>query len=249
MTKTPIILTLLLAGGMLCRTAAAETVTVFAAASLKESLDTAARLYESGSADKIVVSYAASSALAKQIESGAPADLFISADLDWMDYLEQRKLIKPATRKNLLRNRIVLIAPAASRAAVTIAPGFPLAKLLGDGRLAMANPEAVPAGRYGKAALEFLGVWKDVQPRVAAAENVRAALVLVSRGEAPLGIVYKTDAAADPRVRVVAEFPQNSHPPIIYPVAVTATGKAAAQLFQSWLGKAAARAVFEKYGF
>jgi molybdate transport system substrate-binding protein len=232
-----------------CLGVKAETITVFAAASLKESLDAVARLYESGGADRIVVSYAASSALAKQIESGAPADVFISADLDWMDYLEQRKLIKSATRQNLLRNRIVLIAPAASKAVVAIAPGFALRALLGDGRLAMANPDAVPAGKYGKAALEFLGVWKDVQSRVAGAENVRAAMVLVSRGEAPLGIVYKTDAAADPKVRIVGEFPENSHPPIIYPGAVTSSGKPAAEGFLAWLGRPMARGVFEKYGF
>ena len=229
--------------------AAADTVTVFAAASLKEALDENAKAYEAKSADKVVISYAASSALAKQIEAGAPADLFISADLDWMDYLEQRSLIKADTRQNLLRNRLVLIAPVDSKVSVNINPGFPLAKLLGDGRLAMANPDAVPAGKYGKASLEALGVWKDVQSKVAPAENVRAALVLVSRGEAPLGIVYRTDAAVESRVRVVAEFPENSHPPIIYPAALTATGKSAAAAFLDSLSKPAARAVFKKYGF
>src|SRR5262245_21204847 len=194
------------------RIAAADTVTVFAAASLKDALDENAKVYQARAKDKIVVSYAASPALAKQIESGAPADLFISADLDWMDYLEQRRLIKPETRYNLLRNRLVLVAPADSKVSVDIAPGFPLAKILGNNRLAMANPDAVPAGKYGKASLEALGVWQDVQPKVAAAENVRAALLLVSRGEAPLGIVYKTDAAADRKVRVVGMFPQNTHP-------------------------------------
>jgi molybdate transport system substrate-binding protein len=228
---------------------AADTITVFAAASLKDALDQNVKTYQAKSGDRVVVSYAASSALAKQIEAGAPADMFMSADLDWMDYLEQRRLIRTDTRRNLLRNRLVLIAPADSKVAVTIAPGFPLAKLLGDGKLAMANPDAVPAGKYGKASLEALGVWKDVQSKVAAAENVRAAMVLVSRGEAPLGIVYKTDAAADPKVRVVGLFPENTHPPIIYPVAITVTGKAPAEAFLNWLNRPEARAIFEKHGF
>lgn len=231
------------------KVAVAETVTVFAAASLKDALDENVRLYQARSGDKIVVSYAASSALAKQIEAGAPADVFISADLDWMDHLEQRRLIKTGTRLNLLRNRLVLIAPADSTTSVKIEREFPLARILGDGRLAMANPDAVPAGKYGKASLQALGVWKEVQPKVAAAENVRAALVLVSRGEAPLGIVYRTDAAVEPRVRVVGEFPENSHSPIIYPAAITATGKSAATAFLHSLSAPAARAVFEKYGF
>ena len=229
--------------------AAADTVTVFAAASLKDALDENAKAYQARASDRIVVSYGASSALAKQIESGAPADLFISADLEWMDYLEKRRLIKPESRRNLLRNRLVLIAPADSRVSVSIAPGFPLAGLLGGGRLAMANPDAVPAGKYGKASLEALGVWKDVERKVASAENVRAALVFVSRGEAPFGIVYRTDAAADLRVRVVGLFPENTHPPIIYPIAMTAAGKPPAEAFSKWLSQAEARTIFEKYGF
>jgi len=231
------------------RLATAETITVFAAASLKDALDENAKLYQVKSGDRIAVSYAASSALARQIEAGAPADLFISADLDWMDYLEQRRFIRTDTRRNLLRNGLVLIAPANSEASLNIAPGFPLAASLGKGRLAMANPDAVPAGRYGKASLEALGVWKEVQKKVAPAENVRAALVLVSRGEAPFGIVYRTDAAADPNVRVVGLFPENTHPPIIYPIAVTAFGKPAAEEFLKWLDEPQARAIFEKYGF
>jgi molybdate transport system substrate-binding protein len=229
--------------------AAADTVTVFAAASLKDALDESAKAYQAKAGDRIVVSYAASSALAKQIEAGAPADLFISADLDWMGYLEQRRLIRSDTRRNLLRNRLVLIAPADSNTSVNIAAGFPLAALLGNGRLAMANPDAVPAGKYGKASLEALGVWKDVRARVASAENVRAALVLVSRGEAPFGIVYRTDAAADPKVRVVGLFPENTHPPIIYPIAMTAGGKSPAEGFLKWLSQPEAKAIFEKYGF
>lgn len=228
---------------------AAETVTVFAAASLKEAFDENAKAYRARTGDRIVVSYAASSALARQIEAGAPADIFVSADLDWMDYLEQRRLIKVGTRENLLRNRLVLVAPSGGQVSVDIAPGFPLARLLGKNRLAMADPETVPAGKYGKAALESLGVWKDVRARVAAAENVRAALVLVSRGEAPFGVVYRTDAAADSRVRVVGTFPENTHPPIAYPIAVTASGKPAAELFLRWLGMPAAAAIFQKHGF
>jgi molybdate transport system substrate-binding protein len=227
----------------------AETVTAFAAASLKEALDENAKAYRAKTGDRIVVSYAASSALARQIEAGAPADLFVSADLDWMDFLEQRRLIKPGTRQNLLGNRLVLIAPSGSRVSVTIGPGFPIARLIGSGRIAMADPDTVPAGKYGRAALEALGVWRDVRERVAAAENVRAALVLVSRGEAPFGIVYRTDAAADPRVRVVDTFPQNAHPPIVYPAAITAVGKPPAERFLAWLSGPEAKAVFEKRGF
>lgn len=234
---------------LLPATVAADTITMFAAASLRDALDENAKAYQATAGDRIVVSYAASSALAKQIEAGAPADLFVSADLDWMDYLEQRRLIKSDTRLNLLRNRLVLIAPADSKVSVNIAPGFPLEALLGSGRLAMANPDAVPAGKYGKASLEALGVWNAVERKVASTENVRAALVLVSRGEAPLGIVYRTDAAADPKVRVVGVFPENTHRPIIYPIAVTVAGKSAAATFLSWLNKSEARAIFQKHGF
>ena len=177
--------------------ASADTITVFAAASLKEALDAAAKPFEDSTGNKVAVSYAASSALARQIEAGAPATLFISADLDWVDYVEKRGLAVPGTRRNLLGNDLVLIAPAASTAALKIAPGFDLAAALGkDGRLALANPDAVPAGKYAKAALTKLGAWPGVEGRVAPAENVRAALALVSRGEAPLGIVYRTDAMA-----------------------------------------------------
>jgi molybdate transport system substrate-binding protein len=229
--------------------AGAETVTVFAAASLKDGLDAGVKAYQARAADRIVVSYAASSALARQIDAGAPADLFVSADLEWMDYLEQRKLIRSGTRRNLLRNRLVLIAPQGSAVSVDIVPGFPVARLLGGGRLAMANPDAVPAGKYGKAALAALGVWKDVESKVAAAENVRAAMMLVSRGEAPLGIVYRTDAAVDSRVKIVGTFPESTHPPIVYPIAVTASGKPAAERFLRWLMQPEARALFAKYGF
>jgi len=227
--------------------AAAQSPLVFAAASLKNALDDVA----AASPSKPVISYGASSALAKQIESGAPAQVFISADLDWMDYLEQRKLLRGGSRKNILGNKLVLIAPAGSTVKTDIRPGFPLASLLGGGRLATADPQAVPAGKYTKAALEKFGVWDSVAGRLAPAENVRAALLLVARGETPLGTAYATDAAVEPKVRIVATFPDGSHPAIVYPAALTATAPAsgAAADFLSLLSSPAARKVFEKYGF
>jgi molybdate transport system substrate-binding protein len=249
----PVLRTLQLAAALILTLSAcahADNLTVFAAASLKNALDGIVKTHTTGSGDKVTVSYAASSALAKQIEQGAPADIFISADLEWMDYLEKRSLIRPSSRVNLVRNRLVLVAPADSKAGLRIGPAFPLAATLGKERLAMADPDAVPAGRYGKAALEKLGVWKDVQSRVAAAGDVRAALLLVARGEAPLGIVYSTDAAVEPKVRVVDVFPENTHPPIVYPAALVAQGKSgSAANFLRTLREPAARAIFEKYGF
>jgi molybdate transport system substrate-binding protein len=230
--------------------AQAQDLTVFAAASLKEALDEAEQQFQRANGQKVVVSYAASPALAKQIENGAPADVFISADPGWMDYLAKRQLINTATRTNLLRNRLVLIAPADSRLTARIVPGFPLAKLLGGGRLAVADPDSVPAGKYARAALEKLGVWASVEPRLARGDNVRAALNFVARGETPLGIVYQTDAYAEKKVKVVAQFPADTHPPIIYPAALTAGARhAAAPAFLAFLKSKAARAVFEKYGF
>lgn len=223
---------------------------VFAAASLKSALDAINADWQRTTPHRVIVSYAASSALARQIEAGAPADVFISADLDWMNHLANKKLIKADTRSNLLGNRLVLIAPKASTATLTITPNFNLAAALGDGRLAMANVDAVPAGKYGKAALEALGVWSSVSARTAQAENVRAALLLVSRGEAPLGIVYQTDAASDPNVRILDRFPQNTHPPIVYPIAVTATSAhATAAAYLAYLKSAAATPQFERQGF
>ena len=196
------------------------------------------------------ISYAASSALAKQIEQGAPAQMFISADLDWMDYVAQKNLIKPDTRSNLLGNRIVLIAPKDKAQPIEIKPGFDLAKVLGDGRLSMANVDAVPAGKYGKAALEKLGVWASVSSKIAQAENVRAALLLVSRGEAPAGIVYQTDAAADPNVKIIGTFPEDTHPPIIYPIALTANADHPdAAAFLAYIKSAKAKPLFEAQGF
>ncbi len=231
------------------RPASAE-ILVFAAASLKNALDDAVSAYEHQGGEKVAVSYAASSALARQLDNGAPADIFISADLDWMNYAQQHHLIRPETRKDLLGNRLVLIAPAASRLSVEIAPGFPLAKLLGENRLAVADPDSVPAGKYAKAALEQLKVWDSVAAKLARAENVRAALLLVARQEAPLGIVYATDAAAETGVRIVAAFPAASVPPIIYPIALTAASKnAGAAKFLAFLESPAARPFFEKQGF
>jgi molybdate transport system substrate-binding protein len=230
--------------------ARANDVIVFAAASLKNALDDASHAFEHQSGDTMKISYAASSALARQIESGAPADIFISADLDWMNYLDQKKLIKPGTRSNLFGNRLVLIAPAKSTVSVDIKPGFSLVPALNGGRLAMADPAAVPAGKYGKAALEKLGAWASVESSVAPAEDVRAALRFVALGEAPLGIVYQTDAAAEPGVRIVAAFPPDSYPPIIYPAALVANdSNPAAAKFLAFLRSPAAKPYFDKQGF
>lgn len=228
----------------------AASVTVFAAASLKESAEKVAAAWKAAGGADVTFSFAGSSALAKQIEEGAPADLFISADLRWMDHLDKAGRIKADTRVNLLGNRIVLVAPKDSTAAATIEPGFPLAALLGNERLAMANVDAVPAGTYGKAALESLGVWDGVKDKVAQAENVRAALLLVSRGEAPLGIVYETDAKVDPSVKIVDRFPEASHPAIVYPAALTSDGtNPRAAEFLAYLQGADAHAIFTSAGF
>jgi molybdate transport system substrate-binding protein len=228
----------------------AGTVTVFAAASLKESLEAVAKDFETVSGHKVVISFGASSALARQIEAGAPADLFVSADLDWADYLDNKKLLVPGTRFNLLKNTLVLIAPASSNTALKLAPGVNLAQVLGNNRIAMANPESVPAGKYGKAALESLGAWAGVKDRVAGAENVRSALALVWRGEAPLGIVYRTDALADKGVRIVDTFPETSHAPIVYPAAMTTNAKpGTAKALLDYLSSAAAKPVWRRYGF
>lgn len=228
-----------------------KDLVIFAAASLKNALDeaSAAWVKQTGKpAPK--VSYAASNALARQLEQGAPADLFLSADLDWMDYAASKTLIRPETRVTLLANRIALIAPSDSTATVALAPGVDLSAALAGGKLAMGNVDSVPAGKYGKAALERLGGWDKVKGQVAQADNVRAALLLVSRGEAPLGIVYMTDAAADPKVKVLATFPEDSHPPILYPVAVTRDSTHPdAQGFLTYLRGAGPKAAFEKQGF
>jgi molybdate transport system substrate-binding protein len=226
-------------------------VLVFAAASLKNALDEITTQWQRETGKKVVVSYAGSNTLIKQIEQGAPADIFISADLDWMDYGQQKNLIKLDTRVNLLGNRIVLVAPKDATISVNIQSGFDLAALLKGERLAMGNVDVVPAGKYGKAALEKLGAWDGVKDKLAQAESVRAALLLVSRGEAPLGIVYQTDAASDPAVKIVGTFPESSHPPIIYPIALTKDStNPDGQAFFNYLRSAAApRAAFERQGF
>jgi molybdate transport system substrate-binding protein len=230
--------------------AAADKVTVFAAASMKNALDAANAEWQKETGNETTVSYAASSALAKQIEAAAPADLFISADLAWMDYVAEKKLIREDTRSNLLGNRIVLIAPKDKAEKVEIKEGFDLAGLIGDGKLAMGAVDSVPAGKYGKAALEKLGIWSSVEGKVAGAESVRAALALVSRGEAPYGIVYQTDAAADPGVAIVGAFPEYSHPPIIYPVAILADSKSpAASAYLDFLKSDKAAPFFTEQGF
>ena len=227
-----------------------QSITVFAAASMKNALDDVDAAYTKKSGAKVVASYAASSALMKQIEQGAPADVFVSADLHWMDYGSQKKLIKDNTRVNLLGNKLVLIAAKDSKISnVTIGPGFDLAKLAGDGRVATGDVRAVPVGLYAKAALEKLGAWAAVEPKMAMADNVRAALILVARGEAPLGIVYETDAKVEPGVKIVGVFPDDSHDPIVYPVAETNDAKPAAAPYLAFLRSQGAKSIFEKYGF
>jgi len=225
-------------------------LTVFAAASMKNALDEIDAAFVQKTGIKIVASYAASSALAKQIEQGAPADIFFSADTGWMDYAVARQSINQATRTNLLGNSIVLIAPKPSKVdKVTIGPGFDLAGLAGDGKIATGDVNAVPVGKYAKAALEKLGAWQAAAPKFAMAESVRAALTLVARGEAPLGIVYATDARVEPSVKVIGTFPADSHPPIIYPVAATSAAKPWAADYLAFLQSSQAKAIFERYGF
>lgn len=232
--------------------AADAPLTVFAAASLKESLDAAATAFGKQTGQQVVVSYAASSALARQIEQGAPADVFICADVDWMDYLQLRGLIDTTTRHDLLGNTLVLVAPASSAAKpVALQRGTDLRPLLGnDGRIALALTDSVPAGLYAKAAFQSLGMWDFVRQHAAEAENVRATLLLVARGETPLGVVYGSDAKAEPRVRVLATFPANSHPPVVYPVArIRASTQPQAAAFVRWLQAPQAAAIFRAHGF
>jgi molybdate transport system substrate-binding protein len=230
--------------------ARADDVVVFAAASLKDALDAINADWGKAGGKHATISYGASSTLAKQIEAAAPADVFISADTDWMYYVAERKLIAPETRRNILGNSLVLVAPADGATLVDVKPGFPLASLLAGGKLAMADPNSVPAGKYGKAALTKLGVWDAVSGSIASAENVRACLLLVARGEAPYGIVYKTDAAIEPRVKVVGTFPADSVQPITYPIArIAASSNPDAAAFMTYLGGPDATRTFERYGF
>jgi len=224
-------------------------ILVFAAASLTDALEEIDAAFTARSGVKVKASFAASSVLAKQIEAGAPADVFLSADREWMDYLQQRGLLKAGTRHDLLGNALVLIAPADSTLELQIAKGFNLAGALAGGRLSTGDPDSVPAGIYAKAALTQLGVWQSVADRLARAENVRAALAYVARGETPLGIVYKTDAQAEQRVRVVGVFPADSHPPITYPVALTAAARPPAPRYAEFLHSAAAHEAFVRRGF
>ena len=227
-----------------------KSLTVFAAASVKNALDDIDAAYTAKTGVKVVASYAASSTLARQIERGAPADIFVSADTDWMDYAIARKAITGATRVNLLGNSIVLIAPKDSKIDnVTIGPGFDLAKLAADGKIVTGDVKAVPVGKYAKAALQKLGAWEAAERKFAFAESVRAALTLVSRGEAVLGIVYSTDARIEPGVKIVGTFPAGFHPAVIYPVAATTTAKAEATDYLAFLRSSAAKIIFEKYGF
>jgi molybdate transport system substrate-binding protein len=223
---------------------------VLAAASLQESMNAAADAWAAQHHERPVLSFGGSSALARQIEAGAPADMFVSADEDWMNELAGKGAILPSSRVSFLGNRLVLIAPAGHARRVTIKAGFPLADLLGQDRLAMADA-AVPAGKYGQQALAALGIWDRVGAKVARAENVRAALALVERGAAPFGIVYATDAMASKAVKIVGVFPENSHPPITYPVAILqhAPNGAEAERFRRFLVSASGKAIFRRYGF
>ena len=245
LVRLSLLLTMLMAGP-----AQAKPPLVLAAASLQESLTAAAEVWAAKKHERPVVSFAASSALARQVEAGAPADLFISADEAWMDEVAAKGLIVPQTRVTFLTNRLVLIAPANRPLRVRIAPNFPLAAALGQGRLAMADPDAVPAGKYGKTALTSLGVWAAVAPNVVRAENVRAALTFVERGDAAAGIVYATDARASRRVRVVGIFPQSSHPRIAYPLALLKSATSPdAEPFRRFLLSPAGKRIFARFGF
>ena len=224
-------------------------VLVFAAASLANVLTNLDQAFTARTGIRVTSSLAASSTLAKQVEAGAPADVYFSADLQWMDYLQQRGLLRPGSRHDVVGNTLVLIAPAASRLRVRIAPGFGLAKLLGGGHLAVADPDSVPAGIYGREALQELGVWSSVAPRLVRAENVRAALEYVARGDAPLGIVYGTDALVEKQVRIVGVFPASSHAPIVYPVALTRRAGEGAARYLVFITSADARPIFRKWGF
>jgi molybdate transport system substrate-binding protein len=224
-------------------------IVVFGAASLTDVLGEIATGFTRDTGIAVKTSFAASSALARQIESGATADVFFPADLEWMDYLAGRKLIRTPTRKEVVANRLVLIAPADSKASIRIGPGFSLAAALAGGRLATGDPDSVPVGKYAQAALQKLGAWEQVAPRLIRTENVRAALALVARGEAALGVVYATDARIESKVRIVDTFPQDSHTPIHYPIAATSTSGADGARFVEYVAGPKARSVFVKYGF
>lgn len=227
-----------------------KPVTIFAAASLKNALDDISQRWVAGGHPKPVISYAASGPLAKQIEAGAPADLFISADLDWMDYVQTKHLIDPPSRVTLLGNKLVLVVPKAATATIALKPGADFAGFIGTGRLAIGQPQSVPAGKYAEAALTKLGLWDQVKDKLAPADSVRSALFLVARGEVTAGIVYQTDAASEPSVKIIATFPADSHPPILYPAArIAASSNGDAAAFLTFLQSDAAQPAFEKQGF
>jgi molybdate transport system substrate-binding protein len=250
MKKLQLLFGIALLCSSLATQAAERIITVFAAASLTDVLEVVGKAYTAETQVPVRFSYAASSALARQLESGAPADAFVSADQEWMDYLATRKLIQPATRVDIVTNSLVLVAPADSQLTLRIAPRFAVAKALGsNGRLATGNPDSVPVGKYAKAALTQLGVWDSIAARVIPADNVRSALNFVALGEAPLGIVYATDARGNAKVRVVDTFPASSHEPITYPAAVTTRGGADATDFVRFLSGSKARAAFLQFGF
>jgi molybdate transport system substrate-binding protein len=224
-------------------------VTVFAAASLTDVLQSLADGFTRQTTIPVRFSFAASSTLARQIENGAPADVFFSADVAWMDYLQARDHIAAASRRDLLGNHLVLVAPAGNAISLRVGPHFPMAATLGKDHWVTGDPDSVPVGRYARESLTQLGVWGELEPRLVRADSVRAALALVDRGEVPLGIVYATDAKSDPGVRVVDVFPDDTHVPIVYPAALTPSAGAAAARFLAWIGSAAARPTFEKFGF
>jgi len=230
-------------------TSGTHPITVFGAASLTNVLQETGDEFTRATSLPVRFSFAASSVLARQLENGARADVFISADEQWMDYLQARNLIDPSSRRNLLGNRLVLIAPADSPVTLRIAPHFGLLAALGGGRLSTGDPDSVPAGRYARSALISLGVWKDVQDRLVRAENVRIALAFVARGEAPLGIVYESDALIDQGVRQIDVFPAGTHPPILYPAALTRAAGAGSKRFLDWLRGGKSGTVFRRYGF
>jgi molybdate transport system substrate-binding protein len=241
--------TLALSSGSACSADRKEPVVLFAAASLTDALDEIVAAFSGETGIRIIPSYAASSALAKQIESGAPAEIFLSADEEWMDYLDKMQQLAPGSRHDLLANELVLIAPADSTAKIKITDGRALLAAIGDARVSTGDPDSVPVGKYAKAALVTLGAWDQIQPKLVRAENVRAALAYVARGETPFGIVYLTDAKIERRVKLLDTFPASSHPPIRYPIALTTRARANAQRFAKFLSGASAAATFEKYGF
>lgn len=253
MTRRTIAALLLMFAAVLgALTARAETtpLRVFAAASLRDAFEAVGNAWTARSGGGVVFSFAASSALARQIEQGAPADVFASADLDWMDYLEQKGLIDPASRANILGNALVLIAPATDDRAFGLARGADLVGFLGDGRLAVGMVAAVPAGRYARQALIALGLWDGVEGKLAETDTVRRALALVARGEAAAGIVYATDASAEPKVRIIGVFPADSHEAIVYPVArVASSTNAAVPAFLAFLKSTEAAAIYRRFGF